>query len=659
MAVEKGIIDGHDITARHILKQHSLLSQWLILSIALIVIGCNIGWNIFLEHERTLSNEQERLLSQARVLQENIGQNLLATRDVLVGLRQYLPKGIADKDLINRLQILTDAIPGIRTLAIIDASGTWRASNRKELIGKNFGSRDYFNVPRQQPDEKILYVTPPYKSILGTYTLSISTIIPGHKGEFAGVVMAALDPSYFAPLLDSVLYAPDMWVTVNHGEGLLFMMRPEIKELEGKIYSPGSFFFQHKNSGKEYTVHSGTSSLTGDSRLLVIRTVEPAGLMIPTPLLVGVSRNRSAIFANWRNDSLKFAALYLIIVLISILGLFFFQRRQRQFSKQATEALKQSEERFKAQYQGNPMATFTWQKKGDDFELIEFNKAADAITEGKAIALVGWKASELYADQQDMLQDIQRCFVEKETIRREIQSKHFLPGRRISIVIAFVPADLVIVYLEDVTDRKQIDELTSRLAAIVQSSKDAIIGKNLDGTITSWNKGAEKIYGYTESEVIGKSISILVPPDIQNELPNLLKKVELGESIESYETVRRRKDGQDIHISLTVSPIHDAEGRIVAAATIARDITDHKEAEIEKEYLITQLQESLGNIKTLSGLLPICSSCKKIRDDKGYWNQLESYISEHTETLFSHSYCPDCAKKLRNEIGDIIDKREQ
>jgi DNA-binding NtrC family response regulator len=81
-----------------------------------------------------------------------------------------------------------------------------------------------------------------------------------------------------------------------------------------------------------------------------------------------------------------------------------------------------------------------------------------------------------------------------------------------------------------------------------------------------------------------------------------------------------------------------------------------KKAEIEKENLIIQLQKALGNVKTLSGLLPICSSCKKIRDDQGYWKQLESYISEHTDTLFSHSYCPECAEKYRQDMEGYLDK---
>jgi PAS domain S-box-containing protein len=124
--------------------------------------------------------------------------------------------------------------------------------------------------------------------------------------------------------------------------------------------------------------------------------------------------------------------------------------------------------------------------------------------------------------------------------------------------------------------RKQTEQKAALLAAIVEYSDDAIIGKNLDGIITSCNTGAEKIYGYTESELLGKPISILLPPGYEDEAPQILGKIKSGQHIERYETVRRKKDGLDIHMSLTVSPVRNAEGIIVAASTIGRDITKRK-----------------------------------------------------------------------------------
>lgn len=131
-----------------------------------------------------------------------------------------------------------------------------------------------------------------------------------------------------------------------------------------------------------------------------------------------------------------------------------------------------------------------------------------------------------------------------------------------------------------------------RLAAIVESSEDAIIGKTLDGIITSWNKGAEKIYGYTAKEMMGKSISILVPKDNPNEIPGILERLKKGEQIAHYETIRIKKNRQKINVSLTISLVKDKGGKIIGASTIARDITERKQAERE----IVLLYHAIGSI---------------------------------------------------------------
>jgi PAS domain S-box-containing protein len=132
---------------------------------------------------------------------------------------------------------------------------------------------------------------------------------------------------------------------------------------------------------------------------------------------------------------------------------------------------------------------------------------------------------------------------------------------------------------EKIVELKRAGETLSRLAAIVECSDDAIIGKTLDGIIVSWNPGAERIYGYSEEEVIGQPVSLLVPPERPDEVTQILDKVKRGKKVDHFETVRLRKDGTRIHVSLSVSPIRDAAGQITGASTIARDITERKRAE--------------------------------------------------------------------------------
>lgn len=158
----------------------------------------------------------------------------------------------------------------------------------------------------------------------------------------------------------------------------------------------------------------------------------------------------------------------------------------------------------------------------------------------------------------------------------------------------------------DITKRKFAEERNLRLAAIVDSSDDAVIGKTMDGIITSWNKGAEKIFGYSESEVLGRSITMLIPAEHVADVISIHERICAGEHVEHFETVRRKKDGGIIVMSLTYSPVKDEQGRTVALSTIGRDISDRKKAEqiLMENALMTRELEIAKEIQ--QSLLPVC-----------------------------------------------------
>lgn len=202
-------------------------------------------------------------------------------------------------------------------------------------------------------------------------------------------------------------------------------------------------------------------------------------------------------------------------------------------------------------------------------------------------------------------------------------------------------------------ERRRAEMSLAHLAAIVESSDDAIIGMALDGTVLSWNSGAERIYGYTEEEALGHRISLVAPPVSAGEIPQIFEKIKRGEHMEGYETVRVKKDGTPIDVSLTISPIKNSAGNITGVSAIERDITEQKRVESERKRLIDELSQALAKVKTLSGLLPICASCKKIRDDKGYWQQVETFIKARSDADFSHGMCPDCIERLYPEYVSV------
>ena len=168
---------------------------------------------------------------------------------------------------------------------------------------------------------------------------------------------------------------------------------------------------------------------------------------------------------------------------------------------------------------------------------------------------------------------------------------------------------------QDITEQREAEAKIIRLASIVESSDDAIIGKTLDGTITSWNRGAQEMYGYSEQEVIGKSISILMPHGVDDDLPEILAHIRDGKHIKHSETVRRRKDGRTIRVSLTVSPLLDADGRVIGASAIARDVTDRYRAE-RALRILADINRALTHVETEQQLLD--EACRIMVEVGGY-----------------------------------------
>ncbi len=265
--------------------------------------------------------------------------------------------------------------------------------------------------------------------------------------------------------------------------------------------------------------------------------------------------------------------------------------------QRSAEALRQSEERFRAIVEASPECV---KLVAPDGTLLHMNAAG--------LAMVGAPSAEALAGQNvyDLVvpEDRERfrafnekvCRGEKGSLEFEISS---LLGARRQMDTRAVPLrqpDGQIVHLgitRDVTVRKRAERAAGLLAAIVDSSDDAIISKNLNGVITSWNKGAERLFGYTPDEAIGQHITLIIPTDRRGEETEIIARIKRGDRVDHFETVRIRKDRTLLDISLTISPVKDLNGNVTGASKVARDITDRKRADQE-------LRESESRFRALS-----------------------------------------------------------
>ena len=168
------------------------------------------------------------------------------------------------------------------------------------------------------------------------------------------------------------------------------------------------------------------------------------------------------------------------------------------------------------------------------------------------------------------------------------------------------------------------------LAAIVESSDDAIVSKDLDGVVATWNKGAERLFGYSAAEMIGRPIAILIPADRQDEEPQILARVRRGERVETYETVRQRKDGSLVDVALTVSPIKDAKGKIVGASKIARDITERRRILEHQKLLVGEIKHRIKNsLATVQAIARQTLKSASPREVDAFVDRLQALAAAH------------------------------
>jgi len=330
-------------------RRLSRSAQWLLLGAGLLLLGGVIAWMLYADYRAIESRERERLASHAKVIDENLGRQLLATSLALDSIRRSLALLMPQRDgqptLNRRLKSMSETMPGVRTLLIVDAGGSVIAADREELVGQNFREREYFQTARRSSDAAALHVSPPFRTVLGVFAINLVKVIPGKRGEFAGIVAATLDPDYFSTLLTSVLDGPDMWSSLAHGDGKLLVMIPPRPGTEGAdLAKPGSFYTRHSASGESATVMTGIVHATGQEVMMAQRIIKPAGLAMDKDLRVAVARDLSSIFAGWRRAVMLYGGLFGILCLTSTLALTLLQRQHRAYDQLA--AARESERKL-------------------------------------------------------------------------------------------------------------------------------------------------------------------------------------------------------------------------------------------------------------------------------------------------------------------------
>ena len=333
-----------------------LLSVWIGIGLLIVALLCD-------ERSDIESSEKALLSHQAEIIHDNLSRQVESIDRALRTLAQEVPvtriHTQEDTQLNNRLRAFSEAMTGVRTLAVMDKHGTAISANRAELIGQNFQHRDYFQTALRgsQKSPDALLVSSPFRTLTGFWSITLARAVHSEDGQLAALMVATLDPEDFRILLNSVRYAPDVVSTLAHADGLRFLVAPNSLDSQNTPSRETSLLLNtHLASGKQQTIAKGVLYPDPSQKLVAMETFQPSELKMDKALVATVSRDWSAVFTAWRAKAAMAVILWLAAGIAAGFTLGFSQNRRRQLMGREQE-LAQETAALQARWHSVLMAT--------------------------------------------------------------------------------------------------------------------------------------------------------------------------------------------------------------------------------------------------------------------------------------------------------------
>lgn len=560
--------------------------QWAILLATLSIIGAFLVFWLSAQHQEIERSERNHLELASRTIKDNLTQHLSSDAnalDVLINDHAYWQAGGDMALSARRLQTLGRLASGVLTLFIVNVDGRVVAASRPELLGQRVADQAYFQVASQQPTAGLLHLSPPYRTSDGETTIALArALIDGH-GRFAGIVVAALDPKFFAIIPDSVRYAPDMSALLAHHDGQIFLFSPRRPELAGKnLRLPGSILAQHLDSGHEVSVQSGISAATGEERLAAFRTLAAPGLPIDNPLVIEVSRDPAAIFADWRKEAWYESAIFLLLSLLAAGGLAASQRRRQQ-----SDALAQAY----AQELQDTADRLLFAAQAAGIRIWEMDPAAQRLTlhplmaglcgqpsPAQGDAYVACRDSILPEDLPALEAALRTSLAEGSPFQATFHIRQD-NGEIRAIRALGKPrpkngeTTRIIGVSEDVTDLQRAEVDLRKLAQAVEQAGEAVMITDAKGAIEYVNRACCDWYGYTRAELIGQNPRLVQSGQTPGETYAAMWSTLLQGDLWRGELVNRRRNGELLQAAVSITPVRDATGKICNFVGVQEDIS--------------------------------------------------------------------------------------
>ena len=581
--------------------------EWLAVGGLLLLLGVVLAAALYRERNLVEARESDRLQVQARVIDENLIRQLEGVSNALTGIRDELEHServAVEAANSGRLKLLSDAMPGVRTMAIVDARGVIVASSRTELLGTNSSQRDFFTTPRQRPDRAVLYVSAPFKSPLGPLVIVLGRVLISAQGEFAGVVLATLDPDYFQVVLRSVLYAPDMRTSIAHGDGRVFVNTPVNEQALGvNLAKPGSLFTRHQQSGQTASLMTGRVLATGDDRMMALRTLDRADLQMDKPLVAAVSRELSAIYLPWRDQALRFGLLYAVFVLGSALGLRFSQRRRKALDRLAADAAEerqQGSDRLELALQGADLGLWDLHVPTGNFVINPRERALLGFSLDDELPQAGAWRHLIHPDDRALVDAAILPHLRGEVTtygcehRMMHKAGHYLWLSSRAMIVERdpngQPLRIIGTHL-DISERRRTDAELARTAGMLQQSEEQLrqVTDSLPALISRWdleqrftfaNSAYRDWLGLEPASLLGRSVREVYGEQAYSGFRHHIDTALSGTRV-VYERQMVTPHGPR-QVEVTLIPQLSGDGSVVGVFGLINDLTVRHEAEQQR-----------------------------------------------------------------------------
>lgn len=547
-------------------------------------------------HSQALVDAERELANLGRTLSELTARAFQGIDQVARAEQEWLSaerSRPADPDEIPaRLHRSVLGVPQISGVFVVNSEGQVVYSSSRLSPDLYVGDRSFFLAHRDAPAAGVYISEPGETHMPGDWTLWLSRRLEEADGKFSGVVAVSVWLRYFEELYHSIGLGTGATMALYRNDGTLLASYPVNAAARGRTFSHVASFVSAARP-VDGLLH-GARRLDDKSRISVLGRVDGF------PLVIEVSTSGSAALAAWRTSAwiigggALFATMLLALLMVMLIQQF--TRRERD-----EERLRHNEALLHEAQRIAHLGSWSCDRVGrrvhcsqETCRILGLDPAA-APSRGNILKSVHPDDRRLLPHAISTASGGKHIDIELRIVRSP-RGMRWVQFRMEPVFNAQGRIDSLRGTVLDITERKRTEASRARLATIVESTEDAITSLSLDGRILSWNRGAERLYGHTAAEVIGKTSNDLLPPEQHADTCRLLELVQSGKSIEHYETARRTKKGETIYVALTVSPIVDEHDRIVAASMIARDITARKHAEEARQAAETRLQRITANV---------------------------------------------------------------